>query len=59
LINLGEILLASDSLSRVLSQYDRLVKQDNYSKDGLLEYIELKLKIFSLFLFRYCSLFIR
>ncbi len=42
LINLGDILLASDSLSRVLAQYDRLVKQDNYTKDGLLENIEFK-----------------
>ena len=31
---LGEILLASDSLSRVLAQYDRLVKQDHLIKDG-------------------------
>ncbi|CAF3740690.1 unnamed protein product [Rotaria sp. Silwood1] len=30
---LGEILLASDSLSRVLSQYERLVTQDHYNKD--------------------------
>ncbi len=30
---LGEILLASDSLSRVLAQYDRLVKQDHLIKD--------------------------
>ncbi|CAF1607940.1 unnamed protein product [Rotaria magnacalcarata] len=30
---LGEILSASDSLSRVLAQYDRLVRQDNDNKD--------------------------
>jgi len=31
---LGDILSASDSLSRVLAQYDRLVKQENHNKDG-------------------------
>ncbi|CAF1375750.1 unnamed protein product [Adineta steineri] len=30
---LGEILLASDTLSRVLAQYDRLVQQNIYAKD--------------------------
>ncbi len=30
---LGEILLASDSLSRVLAQYERLVRQDHLIKD--------------------------
>ena len=33
-IDLGEILSASDSLSRVLAQYDRLVRDDHYGKDG-------------------------
>ncbi|CAF3803132.1 unnamed protein product [Rotaria sp. Silwood1] len=36
---LGEILLASDSLSRVLSQYERLVTQDHYNKDVEIEFI--------------------
>ena len=34
---LGEILTASDSISRVLAQYHRLVKQDPLMKDGLKE----------------------
>jgi hypothetical protein len=31
---LGEILSNSDALSRVLAQYDRLVRQDHLLKDG-------------------------
>lgn len=30
----GEILSASDSLTRVLTQYDRLVREDHLLKDG-------------------------
>lgn len=31
---LGEILTASDSVTRVLAQYDRLVRQSVHAKDG-------------------------
>ena len=49
-MDLGEILSAGDSLSRVLAQYERLVKQDTYAKDGLLDNIWIKINSFLCFI---------